>query len=70
METEIGPGLVPGALHGPPDVEAMRLIAMVADIGSDVINAGDRACWAELWKAESGCWALTTAGKATGARPA
>ncbi|MBV8426946.1 MAG: glycoside hydrolase family 65 protein [Hyphomicrobiales bacterium] len=42
--------LVPSALHSQPDYEAIRLIAMVANIGFDCIRRNNRACWVELWK--------------------
>ena len=42
--------LVPSALHGQPDYQAARLIAMAANIGFATIRKNNRACWAELWK--------------------
>ena len=42
--------LVPSALHGQPDYQAARLIAMVANIGFDAIRKSNRACWEELWR--------------------
>jgi protein-glucosylgalactosylhydroxylysine glucosidase len=42
--------LVPSALHSQPDYEAVRLIAMVANVGFDSVRNNNQACWAELWK--------------------
>lgn len=42
--------LIPSALHSQPDFQAVRLVAMAADIGFDTIRKNNRACWADLWK--------------------
>jgi trehalose/maltose hydrolase-like predicted phosphorylase len=42
--------LVPSALHSQPDYQAVRLIAMTANIGFDAMRRNNRSCWDELWK--------------------
>lgn len=42
--------IVPGVLHGQPEMQAARLVAMARHQGFDALRADNQAEWHELWK--------------------
>ena len=42
--------VVPGVMHGQPEMQAARLVAMARSSGFDALRSENRAEWTELWK--------------------
>jgi len=42
--------VVPSVMHGQPDLEAVRQVALARKRGFDVVRAANRAKWTDLWR--------------------